>query len=41
MSHEQIADVLQERAATVHVGLNRALERLRRCFNESYSSRSA
>ncbi len=41
MSHEQIADVLQERAATVRVGLNRALERLRRCFNESYSSRSA
>jgi RNA polymerase sigma-70 factor (ECF subfamily) len=32
MSHEQIADVLQERPATVRVGLNRALERLRNWF---------
>jgi RNA polymerase sigma-70 factor, ECF subfamily len=32
MSHEQIASVLQERPATVRVGLTRALERLRRCF---------
>ncbi len=41
MSHEQIAGVLQERTATVRVGLSRALEQLRRRFNESYSSRSA
>jgi RNA polymerase sigma-70 factor, ECF subfamily len=41
MSHEQIAAVLQERTATVRVGLSRALERLRHCFNKSYSSRSA
>jgi RNA polymerase sigma-70 factor (ECF subfamily) len=32
MSHEQIAGVLQQRTATVRVGLSRALERLRRCF---------
>jgi RNA polymerase sigma-70 factor, ECF subfamily len=32
MSHEQIADVLQQRVATVRAGLSRALEKLRRCF---------
>jgi RNA polymerase sigma-70 factor (ECF subfamily) len=41
MSHEQIADVLQERTATVRVELSRALEKLRACFNKAYSSRSA
>jgi RNA polymerase sigma-70 factor, ECF subfamily len=32
MSHEQIADVLQKRPASVRVGLSRALEKLRRQF---------
>jgi RNA polymerase sigma-70 factor, ECF subfamily len=32
MSHEQIADVLQERPVSVRVGLSRALEKLRRRF---------
>jgi RNA polymerase sigma-70 factor (ECF subfamily) len=32
MPHEQIADVLNERPATVRVGLSRALKRLRHCF---------
>jgi RNA polymerase sigma-70 factor, ECF subfamily len=32
MTHEQIADVLQERPATVRTGLSRALEKLRRWF---------
>jgi RNA polymerase sigma-70 factor, ECF subfamily len=32
MSHEQIADVLQERPATVRVGLSRALKKLRHFF---------
>jgi RNA polymerase sigma factor (sigma-70 family) len=32
MSHEQIAGVLNQRPATVRVGLSRALEKLRRCF---------
>jgi RNA polymerase sigma-70 factor, ECF subfamily len=32
MSHEQIAGVLNQRPATVRVGLSRALVRLRRCF---------
>lgn len=32
MSHEEIADVLRERATTVRAGLSRALEKLRRCF---------
>ena len=32
MSHDEIADVLQERPATVRVGLSRALEKLRHCF---------
>ena len=32
MSHEEIAGVLKERPGTVRVALNRALEKLRRCF---------
>jgi len=32
MSHEEIANVLRERPATVRVGLSRALEKLRHCF---------
>jgi RNA polymerase sigma-70 factor (ECF subfamily) len=32
MSHDEIADVLQERPATVRAGLSRALEKLRRWF---------
>jgi RNA polymerase sigma-70 factor (ECF subfamily) len=32
MTHEQIAGVLDERPATVRVGLSRALEKLRHCF---------
>jgi RNA polymerase sigma-70 factor, ECF subfamily len=38
MSHEQIADVLGERPATVRVGLSRALEKLRHCFQSDDDS---